>query len=135
MRKLFLAGHGSIDAKKTGCPFDSVAREILDPTVTYQAAELPAQRRGETFRESRWIFGAEAKTLVFKMSQFAGSADLIGALHQVRDRVLEGATPFVFWDEFAAEDRIFVRNTAHAADKYCCRWATERQHLVAHHLE
>src|SRR5437773_12439763 len=63
MRNLFVAGHGSIDAKKTSWPFDSVGRDILDPTVTYQAAELPAQRSGETFRESRWtiIASAEAK--------------------------------------------------------------------------
>lgn len=36
----------------------------------------------------------------FNLSQFKDPADLIGALHQVRDRVLQGFVPVVFWDEF-----------------------------------
>ncbi len=36
----------------------------------------------------------------FNLSQFKDSADLIGAFHQVRDRVLQGFVPVVFWDEF-----------------------------------
>ncbi|MBL8848655.1 MAG: ATP-binding protein, partial [Planctomycetaceae bacterium] len=44
------------------------------------------------------IFGKEA-WLEFNLSQFAQD-DLIGALHQVRDKRLEGKTPVVFWDEF-----------------------------------
>jgi hypothetical protein len=46
------------------------------------------------------IVGDEAKPLEFNLSQFAEPSDLIGAFHQVRDRVLKGDTPFVFWDEF-----------------------------------
>jgi hypothetical protein len=38
--------------------------------------------------------------LDFNLSQFNGPADLVGAFHQVRDRVLGGQTPVVFWDEF-----------------------------------
>jgi hypothetical protein len=45
------------------------------------------------------VFGKEA-WLEFNLSQFTPPADLIGALHQVRDRVLRGKTPVVFWDEF-----------------------------------
>jgi len=36
----------------------------------------------------------------FNLSQFDEPKDLIGAFHQVRDRVLQGLTPVVFWDEF-----------------------------------
>jgi len=42
--------------------------------------------------------------LEFNLSQFEDSSDLIGAFHQVRDKVLEGGTPLVFWDEFDSQD-------------------------------
>jgi hypothetical protein len=45
------------------------------------------------------VFGPKA-WLEFNLSQFEGPTDLIGAFHQVRDRVLGGETPVVFWDEF-----------------------------------
>jgi len=42
--------------------------------------------------------------LEFNLSQFEDSPDLIGAFHQVRDKVLEGGTPIVFWDEFDSQN-------------------------------
>ncbi|MBP1635429.1 MAG: hypothetical protein H6Q10_2003 [Acidobacteria bacterium] len=42
--------------------------------------------------------------LVFNLSQFDDPGDLTGALHQVRDKVLEGKLPVVFWDEFDSQD-------------------------------
>jgi hypothetical protein len=42
--------------------------------------------------------------LEFNLSQFEDSTDLIGAFHQVRDRVLEGGVPLVFWDEFDSQN-------------------------------
>lgn len=36
----------------------------------------------------------------FNVSQFADYQDLVAALHEVRDIVLEGKVPFVFFDEF-----------------------------------
>jgi hypothetical protein len=41
--------------------------------------------------------------LTFNLSQFNEPSDLNGALHQVRDRVLSGKTPVVFWDEFDSQ--------------------------------
>lgn len=38
--------------------------------------------------------------LEFNLSQFSDTRELIGALHQVRDKVLKGSMPVVFWDEF-----------------------------------
>jgi hypothetical protein len=38
--------------------------------------------------------------LLFNLSQFKDSAEICGALHRVRDKVLKGVTPLVFWDEF-----------------------------------
>jgi len=40
----------------------------------------------------------------FNLSQFDDSKDLIGAFHQVRDRVLQGMIPIVFWDEFDSRE-------------------------------
>ncbi len=48
----------------------------------------------EVFKEKAW--------LEFNLSQFTPPRDLIGALQQVRDCVLRGITPVVFWDEFDA---------------------------------
>ena len=50
------------------------------------------------------ILGADVPFLEFNLSQFDNAADLIGAFHQVRDKVLAGRTPVVFWDEFDAEN-------------------------------
>ncbi len=41
--------------------------------------------------------------LLFNLSQFKDAGDICGAFHQIRDRVLKGATPFVFWDEFDSQ--------------------------------
>lgn len=48
------------------------------------------------------IFGKQA-WLEFNLSQF-NQSDLIGALHQVRDKVLEIGIPVVFWDEFDSKN-------------------------------
>ncbi|MBF0552691.1 MAG: AAA family ATPase, partial [Deltaproteobacteria bacterium] len=46
------------------------------------------------------VLGERTPFLEFNLSQFNAPADLIGAFHQVRDKVLEGHMPVVFWDEF-----------------------------------
>ena len=40
----------------------------------------------------------------FNLSQFDQPSDLIGAFHQVRDRVLQGLVPVAFWDEFDSRE-------------------------------
>ncbi len=50
------------------------------------------------------VFAGKACILKFNLSQFADSAELIGAFHQVRDKVLEGNVPVVFWDEFDSNE-------------------------------
>lgn len=52
------------------------------------------QIAGEACDERKLAF------LEFNLSQFDDMGDLIGAFHQVRDRVLNGKLPVVFWDEF-----------------------------------
>ena len=50
------------------------------------------------------ILGKDAPLLEFNLSQFSDPVDLIGAFHQVRDTVLGGRTPVVFWDEFDSQN-------------------------------
>ncbi len=38
--------------------------------------------------------------ITFNLSQMKSSDELIGAFHQIRDKVLKGLIPLVFWDEF-----------------------------------
>ncbi|RZN39764.1 MAG: hypothetical protein EF813_03865, partial [Methanosarcinales archaeon] len=40
------------------------------------------------------------KRIIFNISQFGNYQDLVAAFHDVRDIVLEGRVPFVFFDEF-----------------------------------
>jgi hypothetical protein len=62
---------------------------------------LPGSGKSFGVKEiGKGVLGNEVPILEFNLSQFSGSADLIGAFHQVRDEVLKGTTPLVFWDEF-----------------------------------
>lgn len=47
--------------------------------------------------------------LEFNLSQFSNPNDIIGALHQVRDEVLDGKFPFVFWDEFDSKEYMWLQ--------------------------
>ncbi|HET6816325.1 MAG TPA: RyR domain-containing protein [Mycobacteriales bacterium] len=49
---------------------------------------------------ARAVLPERIRCLTFNCSQLGGPGDLIAALHQVRDAVLQGALPLVFWDEF-----------------------------------
>jgi len=53
---------------------------------------------------AKGILGEDVPTLEFNLAQFDSHEMLIGALHQVRDHVLRGRIPVVFWDEFDSEE-------------------------------
>ena len=55
------------------------------------------------------VFGDKNPVLEFNLSQFKGPDDLLGAYHQVRDSVLTGATPVVFWDEFDSKNYYWLQ--------------------------
>ena len=55
------------------------------------------------------ILGKSAPILTFNLSQFTGPDMLIGALHQVRDEVLKGHIPVVFWDEFDSRGLMWLQ--------------------------
>ena len=50
------------------------------------------------------LLGDRLGWLEFNLSQFDGPKDLIGALHQVRDKILEGKVPVAFFDEFDSQN-------------------------------
>lgn len=50
------------------------------------------------------VMGEKVEVLTFNLSQFSDPNDLIGAFHQVRDKVLTGVMPVVFWDEFDSQN-------------------------------
>ncbi len=54
------------------------------------------------------VLGKAGMILEFNLSQF-DDADLAGAFHQVRDKVLEGKMPVVFWDEFDSSEYKWLR--------------------------
>ncbi|MBN2202559.1 ATP-binding protein, partial [bacterium] len=57
----------------------------------------------------RGILGKDAPILEFNLSQFGDPAALTGAFHQVRDRVLQGTMPVVFWDEFDSREYFWLQ--------------------------
>lgn len=54
------------------------------------------------------VFG-NGSWLEFNLSQFSGPGDLMGPFHQVRDLVLAGITPVVFWDEFDSRENHWLQ--------------------------
>lgn len=47
--------------------------------------------------------------LTFNLSQFKDESELSGAFHSVRDEVLRGKLPIVFWDEFDSDDYCWLK--------------------------
>jgi RyR domain len=55
------------------------------------------------------VFGEKNPILEFNLAQFRGPDDLIGSYHQIRDHVLLGKTPVVFWDEFDSRNYFWLQ--------------------------
>ncbi len=58
---------------------------------------------------SRQILGEHVPMLEFNLSQFEDARELEGAFHQIRDQVLKGCMPVVFWDEFDSRDLYWLQ--------------------------
>jgi hypothetical protein len=50
------------------------------------------------------VFSKDVPLLEFNLSQFQDPGELHGLFHQVRDCVLQGTLPVVFWDEFDSQN-------------------------------
>ncbi|MBN2000491.1 AAA family ATPase [candidate division KSB1 bacterium] len=58
---------------------------------------------------AKGILGKDVPFLEFNLSQFTGPEALPGAFHQIRDKVLEGIAPVVFWDEFDSREYFWLQ--------------------------
>jgi hypothetical protein len=58
---------------------------------------------------AKTVLGDKVPILEFNLSQYADPKELVGALHQVRDKVLGGTTPVVFWDEFDSREYLWLQ--------------------------
>jgi hypothetical protein len=128
-RRLALFGPGSL----SGVPFARFGklltmdrgdieslRSIRQLMLRYKAEEKPktplsiavfgAPGSGKSFglkQIAESVF--HDKALEFNLSQFKGPDELYGAYHQVRDKVLAGITPVVFWDEFDSRELMWLQ--------------------------
>lgn len=55
------------------------------------------------------LLGKDNPCLMFNLSQFHDAGDLAGAFHIVRDEVLRGHLPLVFWDEFDSREYYWLQ--------------------------
>lgn len=73
------------------------------PKRPLSMAVFGAPGSGKSFgitQVAKSIATKQIRKVEFNLSQFESAEELIDALHQVRDVVLSGETPLVFWDEF-----------------------------------
>ncbi len=118
------AALGNVPHARFGRLFTADRDEIEALRNLKRLMEAYAAAKGETRPLSLAVFGPPgagksfgikqiAETVIedkrrafleFNLSQFSDPGDLIGAFHQVRDRVLDGKIPVVFWDEFDSQD-------------------------------
>jgi hypothetical protein len=102
-RKLFTVDRNEIESLrniKKILEYYVVQKDFKNP-LSIAVFGLPGSGKSFGVKEiAKGVLGHEVPILDFNLSQFSGPVDLIGAFHQVRDEVLKGNIPVVFWDEF-----------------------------------
>jgi hypothetical protein len=72
----------------------------------------PGSGKSFAVKEMSSAFLEEFKPVIieFNLSQFKDTSELSGAFHSIRDSVLKGKLPIVFWDEFDSEALIWLKS-------------------------
>jgi hypothetical protein len=108
--KLLTMDRGEIESLRSVRQLMVRYKEEKKPKRPLSIAVFGAPGSGKSFglkQIAEAVFGEKA--LEFNLSQFKGPNELYGAYHQVRDRVLSGVTPVVFWDEFDSGDLTWLQ--------------------------
>jgi hypothetical protein len=78
-----------------------ISQEKADKPISIAVFGAPGSGKSFGIKQIALSINKERiKDITFNLSQMNSPADLIGALHQVRDESLKGKIPLVFWDEF-----------------------------------
>lgn len=87
-----------------------ISHSSKDSTIAQEICRLFEKRGIKCWIASRdATLGKSYGEEIINASQFSNPEDIIGALHQVRDEVLNGKLPFVFWDEFDSKEYLWLQ--------------------------